>query len=134
MKLGEIMTESTKPIEKSNTNDFPKSSRFYNIFISVIILIIGCVSLIITFVLPPNPYVLYNVFWYTDFRYWSDWISGCCRLVLLWSVVSTLLALVIPKNESRIFLLRRSFFQKIIGLLFLFLIFGFVEVKVIVPK
>ena len=69
-----------------------------------------------------SPYALPYSLWYADFRYWSDWISGCCRLVLLWAVVSTLLALVVPKNKERIFLLRRSFFQKIIGLLFLFLL------------
>ncbi|MDR2439840.1 MAG: hypothetical protein LBE12_10785, partial [Planctomycetaceae bacterium] len=65
-----------------------------------------------------SPYTFYNSLWYADFRYWSDWISGCCWLVLVWTIVSTLLVLLIPKNEERIFLLRRSFFQKMNGLLF----------------
>ncbi|MDR2653303.1 MAG: hypothetical protein LBC68_13525, partial [Prevotellaceae bacterium] len=69
---------------------------------------------------PSSPYAFSHSLWYADFRYWSDWISGCCWLVFAWTVVSTLLALFIPKNEKWIFLLRRSFFQKVIGLLFVF--------------
>ncbi|MDR2441842.1 MAG: hypothetical protein LBE12_21005, partial [Planctomycetaceae bacterium] len=53
---------------------------------------------------PNSPYALYNSLWYADFRYWSDWISGCCWLVFAWAVISTLLALLIPKSEERIFL------------------------------
>jgi hypothetical protein len=83
---------------------------------------IGCVLLTVTLVPPESPYALSYSFWYTDFRYWSDWISGCCWLVTLWALVSTIIALIIPKNIDRIFLLRRSFYQKIIGLLFVYLL------------
>jgi uncharacterized membrane protein len=59
-----------------------------------------------------------------DIRYWSDWISDCCWLVLAWSIISTLLALFVPRNERRIFLLMRTFFQNLDSILFLFLIWS----------
>jgi hypothetical protein len=59
-----------------------------------------------------KPYMFSNFFWYADFRYWSDWISGCCWLALAWAVVSTLLALIIPKNKERIFSCGVLFFKK----------------------
>jgi hypothetical protein len=71
---------------------------------------------------PSSPYAFPRSLWYADFRYWSDWISGCCWFVFAWAIVSTLLALLIPKNEERILLLRRSFYQKINGLLIVFLL------------
>ncbi|MDR0611069.1 MAG: hypothetical protein LBG58_13235, partial [Planctomycetaceae bacterium] len=94
-------------------------------FLLGFVLFIGLLGIawgIMGFLPADKPYAFSHTFWYADFRYWSDWISGCCWLVFLWAVVSTLLALFIPKNEKRIFLLRRSFFQKMIGLLFLFLL------------
>ncbi|MDR2441470.1 MAG: hypothetical protein LBE12_19080 [Planctomycetaceae bacterium] len=71
---------------------------------------------------PVSIYFISYSLWYVDFRYWSDWISGCCWLVFAWAVVSTLLALLIPKSEERIFLLRRSIFQKLNGFLFVYLL------------
>jgi hypothetical protein len=87
-----------------------------------IIVFIGTGMLTVAFIPPERHYDLVRKFWYADFRYWSDWISGCCWLVLAWAIVSTLLTLIIPKNEKWIFLLRRSFFQKMNRLLFLFLL------------
>ncbi|MDR2440618.1 MAG: hypothetical protein LBE12_14750, partial [Planctomycetaceae bacterium] len=92
-----------------------------------IALLIGLLGILwgISGILPPvKPYFFSRIFWYTDFRYWSDWISGCCWLVLAWAIVSTVLALLIPKSEERIFLLRRSFFQKLNGLLFAYLLWS----------
>ncbi|MDR2441202.1 MAG: hypothetical protein LBE12_17715, partial [Planctomycetaceae bacterium] len=99
----------------------PKSFVEKNWGYLVIFLLI--VNIFYFFCYNPNlPYALSYSFWYADFRYWSDWISGCCWLALAWAVVSTLLSLLIPKNEKWLFLLRRSFFQKLNGLLFVFLL------------
>jgi hypothetical protein len=118
------MNELTTPIEKSDTNDFSTSYRFYSILLYGIIVVIGCVLLIITFVLPENLYSLSYSLWYVDFRYWPNWVSVCCWLVFVWAVVSTLLTLIAPKSEEQSSLSRQSFFQKIIGLLFVLLLWN----------
>ncbi|MDR2438379.1 MAG: hypothetical protein LBE12_03265, partial [Planctomycetaceae bacterium] len=61
-----------------------------------------------------SPYALSRSLWYADFRYWSDWISVCCWIVPLWALISTIVVLLIPKNTDWLFLLRRSFYQKLV--------------------
>ncbi len=74
------------------------------------------------FVPPRAPYTLSRLLWYADFRYWPGWVSGVCWLTLLWAVISMFPALLVPKNEERLFLLRRSFAQNILSILFVYLI------------
>ncbi|MDR2439871.1 MAG: prolyl oligopeptidase family serine peptidase [Planctomycetaceae bacterium] len=101
--------------------NFP--SPFFNRAWGHIVVFLLIVNAFYFFCYDPNfPYALSHSLWYVDFRYWSDWILGCCWLVPLWAWGSTIVALFIPKNTERLFLLRRSFYHKIIGLLFLYLL------------
>jgi predicted esterase len=63
---------------------------------------------------PKSPYALSRSLWYADFRYWSDWIAVCCWFIAFWVFVSTVFSILVPKNDGRIFLFRRSFYQKLI--------------------
>ncbi|MDR1477821.1 MAG: hypothetical protein LBJ00_02650 [Planctomycetaceae bacterium] len=116
------MSEPVQSIKKPNTNDFLRCYRW--LITGITVSVIGCVLLTAAFLFPENVYALSYTFWYADIRYWSDWISDCCWLVLVWSIISTLLALFVPKNEKRIFLLRRTFFQNLNSILFLLLIWS----------
>lgn len=60
--------------------------------------------------------------WYADIRYWPGWIASCCQLVLAWAFVAMLIALFVPKNTEHTFLLQRSFYKKIVSLIFVLLI------------
>ncbi len=79
--------------------------------------------MIATFFLPPeSPFAISRSFWYADFRFWPDWTRSVCHLVLVWGIVSLVIAIFLPKNKARLFLIRRSFVQTVISLFFVFCI------------
>ena len=81
-----------------------------------------CLNVVVVFSASKSPYALSRTLWYADFRFWSPWVSGCCWLVFLWACVSTAISLLVPQKTERFPLLRRSLFQKVLAIVFVFLI------------
>ncbi len=73
---------------------------------------------------PDLPYGPSRSLWYVDFRFWASWISDCCWLALLGTIISTTISLFVPQNDKRMFLLRRSFYKKAVSFLFVFFVWA----------
>jgi|GEM_PF-1416419 len=89
-----------------------------------LLILTGFGMLTAVFLPPESPYTLSYALWYADFRYWSPWVSGCCWLIFAWAVCSFCLHLFIPENTERPLIKRRSFYQRVTAVLFIFFLWA----------
>ena len=117
------MSSQSSSSEKSTETPSAKKTKVTFDALLVWLISLAGVGTIAAYFLPPRmPYALSHSFWYADFRYWSSWVSGCCWLIFVWTVISCSLRLLFPENTESPFWKRQVFYQWLAGVLFVFVI------------
>ena len=117
------MSAQSYSLEKSiEALPFGKTRATFELLPTWLVVLVGLSMIAAFFVPPQSPYALSHSFWYADFRYWHSWVSGCCWLIFVWTVISFAIRLFLPENTKSFFWYQQVFYQRLTSTLFIFFI------------